>query len=326
MYRYMKHDILAGELFRALRGKRSQRLLSRRLGYTSNVLYHWETGRSLPAAAALFACTRKLGRAPSACLERFLGASADWLDDDALCTDAGVAELARRLCGDTPLGVLAERMGRSRFVVSRWLGGQTVIRLPALLSLVDASSRRVLDFVAAFVDPVALPSAAAAWRLLEHNRSAAYEHPWTQAVLRALELEDYQRLARHEKGWIARRIGIDAKEEERCLEILLKAGQVRKVRGRLRAHTAQTVDTRKSPKDAERLRAFWLDVAKSCQASARPGTYAYNVCSLSLADYEKLRELHRRFFRDMQELVERSNPSERVVLLATQLIALDGSD
>jgi hypothetical protein len=318
----MSHDLLAGELFRALRGKRSQRLLSRRLGYTSNVLYRWETGRALPPASAFFSCAHKLGHSPAQCLRAFF-MGADWLDDDLLCTDAGVADLVQRLCGTTAVGVLAERLACSRFVVSRWLSGKTVIRLPSLLALVDASSRRCLDFVAAFADPATLPSVARAWRELEDNRSAAYEHPWTQAVLRALELEDYRRLPRHEQGWVARRIGITLGEEERCLEILLRAGQVHRSRGRLRPHTAQTVDTRRSPKDAERLRAFWLGVAQASQQRAHPGIYAYNVCSLSQADYAKLQELHRRFFRDMQELVERSEPNERVVLLATQLIALD---
>jgi hypothetical protein len=35
------------------------------------------------------------------------------------------------------------------------------------LRLIDACSRTVLDFVAAFVDPATLPSVAASWRELE---------------------------------------------------------------------------------------------------------------------------------------------------------------
>jgi hypothetical protein len=39
------------ELIRAIRGERSQVALSRRLGYRSNVVYMWESGRRWPTAA-----------------------------------------------------------------------------------------------------------------------------------------------------------------------------------------------------------------------------------------------------------------------------------
>ena len=42
--------------------------------------------------------------------------------------------------------------------------------------------------------------------------------PWTQAVLRALELDDYQALSRHQSGWVAERLGI-TEEEEKGLEL-----------------------------------------------------------------------------------------------------------
>lgn len=50
------------ELLRAVRGKRSQRLLSKRLGYASNVLYRWETGRAWPAAEDFFRLLDALGQ------------------------------------------------------------------------------------------------------------------------------------------------------------------------------------------------------------------------------------------------------------------------
>lgn len=42
----MDWDQLAAELVRALRGKTSQAQLSRRLGYRSNIVQRWESGRS----------------------------------------------------------------------------------------------------------------------------------------------------------------------------------------------------------------------------------------------------------------------------------------
>ena len=46
----MDYETLAKELIRALRGKRSQVALSRRLRYGSNVVRTWEAGRRFPSA------------------------------------------------------------------------------------------------------------------------------------------------------------------------------------------------------------------------------------------------------------------------------------
>jgi transcriptional regulator with XRE-family HTH domain len=322
----MDFERLAAELMHALRGRRSQRQASARLGFKSNVFYRWERGRAWPSAATFFRCAQRFGVSPARALHTFLGSDKPALRDEELITDAGAAAWVQHLCENTRVGVLSGRAGRTRFVVSRWLHGQTTLPLPGLLALVEASSLRCLDFVAAFVDPAKLPSIAPAWRTLEDSRRAAYDHPWTQAVLRALELDEYRRLPRHRHGWIAERLAIDVEEEERCLGILARAGQIHLRRGRWRVETTQTVDTRRSREDARKLRGFWLDVARARQRSAAPGTYAYNVCSISAADLVKLQELHLQFFRDMQELVERSEPSERVVLLATQLISLGTSE
>ena len=82
------------------------------------------------------------------------------------------------------------------------------------------------------VDPQALPSARAAWRLLQGARQAAYEEPWSHAVLRALELDEYQALPAHEPGWIARRLGISEALERRSLDDLLGSGQAQPSGGR----------------------------------------------------------------------------------------------
>jgi DNA-binding transcriptional regulator YiaG len=47
----MDYSTLASELVRAVRGRRAQGTVSQRLGFRSNVLYAWESGRSYPTAA-----------------------------------------------------------------------------------------------------------------------------------------------------------------------------------------------------------------------------------------------------------------------------------
>ena len=68
----MDHDLLAGQLIRALRGKRSQVALSRRLQYDSNVLYTWESGRRAPTAAVFFDLARRVGVDVPQAIDNFL--------------------------------------------------------------------------------------------------------------------------------------------------------------------------------------------------------------------------------------------------------------
>jgi hypothetical protein len=73
-------------------------------------------------------------------------------------------------------------------------------------------------------------------------------------------------------------------------------------------------------------RGFWIDVAHQSWERQVPGAYSYNICSLSKADFERLRTLYRRFFSEMQELVARSSPSECVALICTQMVTFQAPD
>ena len=63
-------------------------------------------------------------------------------------------------------------------------------------------------------------------RLAELRREGARKKPWTQGILRALELDSYRSMSAHEPGWIAGRLGISMAEEADCLAFLLETDQV----------------------------------------------------------------------------------------------------
>ena len=57
-------EALAADLMRALRGKRSQRAFSRRLGMKSNTAYNWEAGRRWPTGARTLWIAQRVGIDP----------------------------------------------------------------------------------------------------------------------------------------------------------------------------------------------------------------------------------------------------------------------
>jgi len=287
-------ELLASELLRALRGKRSQVAWSRRLGSSGNVAYSWESGRRFPTAARSFWAMGRAGRDVKSALGGFYRTPPAWLADTALDTREGVVRLLADLRGNVPISELAQRAGKSRFSVSRWLSGDAEPRLPDLLRLVEAMSLRVLDFVHALVGAGELPSVSQAWEELSRARRAAYEMPWSHAVLRALELAQYQRLPAHAPGWIARRLGIGDDEETRCLEMLEHTGQIVRQGERYAVAAVQTVDTRQNPEAGRRLKVWWSRVALERLERLEQdeaGLFSYNLFTVSEADYRKLREL-----------------------------------
>jgi hypothetical protein len=314
---------IAREFLRALRGRRSQAAFSRRLGYRTNVAYVWESGRAFPTAAKALVAARRTGIDLQAALRRFFKTPPAWLDDTDLASPSGVAQLLENLRGRTSVMDLARATGKSRFALARWLRGDSEPRLPDFLLLVDKLSLRLLDWIACLIDPATLPSLERAWRELEAGRRSAYDLPWTQAVLRTLELTDYRALGKHRPGWIAERIGISSDEERECLELLAQTGQIALRRGRWELREVTAVDTRPDAEAEHRVKQWWSRLALERLGNLESGLLSYNVFAVSESDLARIRELQIAYFRQMRGIIAQSTPSERVVLASLSLVALD---
>jgi transcriptional regulator with XRE-family HTH domain len=320
----MTPDALASELVRALRGGRSQGALNRRLGRTSNTAHTWERGRRAPSASDFFRMAQLAGVDVDATLARFGARSgrrgreagswrplAPWLE--------GLARSMSRL-------ELARKIGRDRNTVARWLEGRTEPRLPDLLRFVDATTQRLLDFVAAFVDPEKLPSLRAAYTDLGLQRRVAYELPWAHAVLRLLELDAYRSLPKHERGFLAARIGISLEDEDGCLDALASAGQIQRRRGKWTLRRVLTVDTRQDPAKNLLLKRHWARVALGrLEAGGVPegSLYSYNLFAISDEGLEAIRAAHLEYFERLRAIVSDCKHPTRLALANVQLVPLD---
>jgi len=317
----MNYESLSSELLRALRGKRSQTAFSKRLGYRSNVAYAWESGRAWPTALGFFGILERTGRKLEPALTAFSRARSGAGTKADLTSARGVAAFLDELRGQIAIVDLARTAQRSRFAVARWLKGEAEPRLPDFLRLIECASLRLLDFVNCFVDPSTLPSVAKPWRELEAARRAAYEMPWSHAVLRVIELPAYRRLRAHPPGFIAAHLRISREEEERCVALLLETGQLQKRGKRLIPGAALTVDTRGEARSRE-AKVFWTQVALERLNAGAEGTFSYNLFSVSRADLERIRELHRAYFRELRRIVAASEPAECIALANVHLLEL----
>ena len=318
----MDMNALAAQLIRALRAERSQVQLSRWLGYQSNVITTWENGRRWPSGAELMRLAARTGVDVPAAWADFYRAPPDWLAAVDTTRPDGLARVLADLRGGQSIAALADRAGLSRHAVSRALSGKAELRLPEVLALIEACTLRLVDLIGALVDVHLVPEAARTWASLAQHREAAYAQPWTQAVLRALELADYRALGGHSAAWLSARIGLPEDEVAGCVELLRAAGIVR-WDGRRWVGSARSVDTRRDPATSLRLKGHWADVGLSRLRGGNPGLFSYNVFCVSDADLVRLRALHRQYFQQLRAIVAESEPGERVVVANVQLFALD---
>ncbi|HKY36220.1 MAG TPA: helix-turn-helix transcriptional regulator [Polyangiaceae bacterium] len=319
----MDFELLAAELLRGLRGKRSQQALCRRLGAKSNVVHQWERGHSFPSASRALQVAARVGVDINGAFREFYRTAPRWLDEHDPATPAGVAAFLSDLRGSTGVVELSRYSGKSRFAVARFLSGDAEPRLPDFLRLIEASSLRLLDFIEQLTDPRALPSVRQTWEQLTAARRLAYEEPWSQAVLRALELSSYAALAQHRSGWIASRIGISLEEEAQCLKRLQDSGQIVWADARWKIENVMALDTRRDPDAARRLRAWWLRRG-AARIEAGDRGLMYNLLGVSSADLERLRDLQKAYLTEVRAIVARSEPVEHVVLAADLLLDLNG--
>jgi transcriptional regulator with XRE-family HTH domain len=313
---------LGAELVRALRGKRSQTALSRRLGYKTNVLYLWEAQKGAPTGSGFLRLAERVGVDVRQALEQFYRTPPPWLREHDPTSVSGVAALLEDLRGATTVVETARKLRVSRFALARWLRGEAEPKLPDFLQLIEVSSLRLLDFVALLVEPQTIPSLGERWSELQLARRAAYERPWSHAILRALELVQYRALPQHEPGWLARSLGLPLEEERECLALLERTGQIEMVSGKWRARAVLTIDTRKDPDAARHLKAWWAKVGSERFAESVDGVFSYNLFGVSRADYERIEALQRAYFRELRNIVAESQPVEVVAVVNLQLFSL----
>ena len=220
------------------------------------------------------------------------------------------------------LVAIAKDTGISRFSLARYLRAEADIRLPDMLRLLDYCSHRLLDFLALWTDPTLLPCVAERWQALQLARRAAYERPWSNAVLHCLELQAYRDSPRHEPGQIARYLGISRQEVEACLELLEQSEQITWNGHHYRGTEQRSVSLSSDPAAARAQAAWWVSVAAE-RAQSHRGMFAYNLCCVSAEDLQRIAELQRDCLRQIRSVVANSSPGERVALVNVQVLAFD---
>lgn len=323
---------VAIELIRALRGKRSQAMFCRRLGYKSNVATDWEHGRRFPTGVQFLRACGLHGVDVPRVLEHFQSTSMKPLSEVAKRQDqttsnpietSALCDWLGMLRGSQSIESVADRCGKSRFAVGRWLRGDADPRLPDFLGLIEALTSRLSDFVALLVDIEKIESLRNQRAQRLAMRELAFREPWTEAVFLLLQSETYRRTTPSPIGFVARYLGVDEVLAERTLSLLEEAGLIRWTDNHFETQGELTVDTRAEPAKVSALKAHWVRVAERRALEPQPtDLIAYNIFSCSPKDFETIRTRLRALFFELRALIAGSQPAETLGLLQFNLIEL----
>lgn len=311
-------SLVSQQVLRALRGRHSQAVFSRALGYRSNVAYPWESGRREPSASEFFRAVAVFWGEPTALWSSF---PIDLRGVD-LTTAQGIGALLVLLRGNARLQTIASHLNCSRYTVGRWFKGQTEPKLSSFLRLLEALSLRASDFVFALCKPDDVPALNDHWRVLQTRRRISFTHPWSSAIVRQLELSSYQALPQHTPGWLAARLGIDRDVEASVIATLEAAGLVRWENGKYVSQPDAVDTSLASEEDRNALREHWLGEAARHIGKNPSNRFSWSVFAVSREDFNAIREMQVEYMQTLRQRIDASEPSEVVGLVSAQLVEL----
>lgn len=317
------------ELVCQLRGTRSQVALSKRLRFATNVVYAWESGRRYPELSVFFRVAEAAGIPVKERVLGFLEDAPGELRSSSFTSPRAVQRIVTLLVGQLSKLEVAERAGVDRTTIARWLAGKTEPRLPQFLRLIDVTTQRLLEFIGLFVNPIELRATNAAYMALLAQQNLAYDLPFSHAILRALELESYSALRRHQPGFLGQKIGIGLEEEKKYLLALAKAGQIGWSGSHWVVQRVLTVDTRQDPQRNRQLKLHWAKTGLerlAASTSSPDALFSFNLFAISEASFRRIRELHLEYYERVRSIVEESREADRVVLMNLQLIPLERTE
>lgn len=305
----MNYEDITRRMLLHARGQRSRAALSARMDMSSNVVWGWERARRMPRASLFFACLWACDIDVRSALERFFGAARPaWLRRLGPHEPFPTAALVEELKGRNTTVSFAALVGFDRFVVARWLAGETEPSFPKLLQLIDRGSSRLVDFVDALVPGADIAEVAELRVRLDLLRELAYAFPESEAILRVIEQGDARTRS------IASQLPMLAPDRvAQALERMLADGVVRvDAQGLLELLYSQSVHTGRDPRRAAANQRFWghtlVDTARDDE-----DVRSYVIFMANERELQALRREVREFYASLRRRIRTFRGTDHVV-------------
>ena len=316
-------DIVTREILTALRGTEAQIHLSRRLGYTFNQVYRWESGQTrMPWGIYLRLAALKGADVKTAlwCLIDYRGSAED------------TAAITRALVRDMPLLEASQKSGHSRFQIGRWLSGNSEPSLRCVIAMILSLSSRYLEVLSAMVPNAKLPSLTPLLLRRDRQLSVSYDFPFAPALIGWLQMRRYADVEGPSDTWLAERLGLDQATVQQALVALTEAEIIRPsptVPGKYDFSGAMSIASGRDRRRFMHNAAYWFEkaaaTARRIRSSKHKSTFAYLSLPVTAATRRTIIQKAATFFEEVKSLAEASplEEADEVLLLNFALLSTD---
>lgn len=301
---------LLTELVRAVRGRRSQAKINKKLGYSFNQIYNWESAHVQPSWIDFVRLCAVCGVDLKAVLSNLFS----FQGDAAQC-----AELLRAIAPAYEIKRIAASCKTSVSRVRRWTAGDSVPKLANILQLIDAVF--LLErFIELLVGPDRVPSMTAAIGKHAVHRQLHRRFPFTGAMLHALECAN----ARRSAAGLASMLGIDLTTVTEAIREAADAGLVT-----TRGHSLQAAEAdvnfagdftaMQAPSIYWLRRALKYKESLTTQPATREDFFGYLVFPTNPASRKLVLEAYAAFFAKARMIAdEATGPFDAVSVVSAQ--------
>jgi hypothetical protein len=316
----MNYSKLRQEVLCALRGKFSQSIVSKRLGFNFNQVYRWENSRTkmswLDFVDFAETCRRDLHRP----FHHTLGYKGSIRNSQALI---------QFLFGTDSATKIANKSGRPQRLTRNWMSGKSIPSFEDILEFIDRFQICLPEVVGTLTDISQIPSLKSVYEKLKLQKDLIYQYPQADALLAALLTEEYQALPKHQSGVLARFCGLSMNEEIQVLTAMEQVGLVMRENELFKpSHTP--IDTQGNYRGSIQLRKYWakrflafLDHFHPPQPRSLTGYYLF---ALSDEAEKEINQAYYDFLAKAKTLFTSDTGSrKRVKLVSAQVLDLEES-
>lgn len=184
----------------------------------------------------------------------------------------------------------------------------------------------LVEFVAEMISIESIPSLKEDYAIHLIEKKLNYKYPFLGAVLRCLELKDYQSLPRHVDGFISQKLLISLAQEREILADMLRVKIIKKENEKY-ASNSEHIDTRGDFVGLMNIKKYWLNRALdfSNQLSKAPekSFLGYNVMSVSPKARKEIEAKYFQFFQEIRSIVEMDHEApDEIQILNIQILTL----
>lgn len=312
----LDYDGLCKEVLVSLRAQHSQQWLSRKLGYSFNKVYRWESGEDEFYWSDFVAYCESLKKPLDIVFEkvfRFRNVSTH------------LSQFLEGLFSDRSANLVAKQLGESRYKVQRWMTGESKIPLRSFFQTLDDFTPNLTTFVFSLFPEAHFLTLKK--RKIEEDvaERLALDYPYFESILRAVEILGPK------KGQAVAEIealtSVKGKIVEHILDRFEKLGIVSFDEKKLRVHHKRVVFTSQRIA-AIRLNSFWLQRIENYLSTLSQDSnhvkclnWAHRTLALNEEQKEKVVSAMRKFYDTVDSIVanEKDVPGTEVYVLGSQL-------